>query len=97
MEEKSRRAKAMLRGDILILGVFLAVLLGVNGFILVQALPLLTQGSSWILIVPFAAAMCVLFGTLIKVGVHLYQNRDTLYEEERYYREIARQSAEGER
>ena len=96
MRRKNSQTEAMLRGDILILGVFLAVLLGVNGFILAQALPLLAQGS-WILIVPFAAAMLVLSATLIKVGVHLYQNRDVLYREEKHYRDIAQQKAGKER
>lgn len=97
MKRKNSQTEAMLRGDILILGVFLAVLLGVNGFILAQALPLLAQGSGWILNMPFAAAMLVLSGTLIKVGVHLYQNRDVLYKEEKHYRDIAQQKAGKER
>ena len=83
----------MLCGDLLMLGIFLAVLLGVNGFILIQAMPLATQSNGWILIAPFAAAMLVLSGTLIKVGLHLYQNREALYKEEAYYRDIAQKKA----
>lgn len=93
MEQKNSQTAAMLRGDILMLGIFLAVLLGVNGFILTQTLPLLAQRNSGVLIVPFVSAILVLSGTLINVGVHLYQNRDVLYREEQYYRDMAQKKA----
>ena len=79
------RWASMLRRDILLLVLCGAVLLGVNGFVLLKALPLLPGKSAWALALPFVAAMAAMLGTLGKVGLHLRRSRDALYQEETHW------------
>ena len=96
MKNDSKAIAKLLRNDCLLLAVFLLAALGIGAFVLVQVMPAVQSASlKVLLIVVCAVSTLVLGGAMASVMMHLRKNKDDVYGEELYYKELARQQKEG--
>ena len=96
MKNDSKAIASLLRNDILLLVVFLLAAIGIGGFVLVQVMPAVESAAvKTLLIVICAVSTLVLGGAMASVMMHLRKEKEEVYGEEIYYKELARQQKEG--
>lgn len=96
MKKDSKAIAGLLRGDILMLVVFLLAAVGIGAFVLVQVMPAVESASLKILLICVCAvSTLVLGGSMASVMMHLRKTKDEIYGEELYYSELARKQKEG--
>ena len=96
MKKESKAIAGLLRGDMLMLVVFLLAAVGMSAFVLVQVMPAVDSAAiKPLLIVVCAVSTLVLGGAMASVMMHLRKNKEEVYGEELYYKELARQQKEG--
>lgn len=96
MKKDSKAIAGLLKGDILMIVVFLLAAVGIGAFVLVQIMPAVDSAAIRILlIVACAVSTLVLGGAMASVLLHLRRNKEEVYGEELYYKDLARQQKEG--
>ena len=96
MKKDSKAIAGLLRGDILMLVVFLLAAVCIGAFVLVQVMPAVeTAALKTLLVIVCAVSTLVLGGAMACVMMHLRKNKDEVYGEELYYKDLARQQKEG--
>lgn len=96
MKRDSKAIAGLLKGDILMLAVFLLAAVGIGAFVLTQLMPAVESAAiKTLLIVVCAVSTLVLGGAMTSVLMHLRRNKEEVYGEELYHKELARQQKEG--
>ena len=96
MKDNSKAVASMLLKDTILLIAFLVAALGMNFFVLFEALSV-TESTviKGVLIAVFAVTMLVMAGSMTWVTLHLRKNKDEVYGEDLYYQDLIRQQKEG--